>query len=133
MKKTKKARKPSKAKKPKAPKVKAAKVPKLVITVLNDCTLENNQNLNPPHLCRSADGGYPHQVEFTAVTHAWVCLKKGYFSNAPNGPIELDAGVPAGPYIVKGTAALGDMPFTHSCADPCTDDRANGDSIIIES
>lgn len=134
MKKSPPARKAASPKKAKASKAAIARTPTLVITILNDCSEENNQNIDPPHLSRTAGGGFPHQVEFTATTHAWVCLPKGFFTKDPVCPLELNAGESQGPFIVKGNAA-DTLSYSHSCDSPCDCFKAhvNGDVIIINA
>jgi hypothetical protein len=119
----------------KTPKTAVVQTSTLVITVLEDCTLSNNQNLSPPHLSASAGGGFPHQVKFKANIEVWVCLPASDFANAPNTPIHIKAGGNAGPYKVKTSAPTGQISFTHSCDGPCAPAKpgGGGDSIIIDA
>jgi len=132
------AKKPTKTKiaKPKAQKRATAQTPTLVITIQKDCSLSNNQNLDPPHLSASAGGGFPHQVKFKADTETWVCLPASDFQNAPSKPIHIKAGSQAGPYQVKTNVPPSMISFSHSCDGPCTAPSGpggDGDSIIIDA
>ena len=131
-------KKPTKAKtaKPKAAKRAAVATPTLVITILDDCSLSNNQNLDPPHLSASPSGGFPHQVKFRADAETWVCLPASDFDNAPSQPIHIRAGGQAGPYKVKTSVPPSMINFSHSCDGPCTPvtgPGGDGDSIIIDA
>ncbi len=109
--------------------------PRLVITILGDCTLANNQGLNPPHVCKSTDGGFPHEIWFGAVVAGWVCLPAGVFTVDPVNPVAVVAGNPAGPFIVKRNTAAAQINFSHSCDQPCGKggNIGNGDVIIIDA
>ena len=126
---------PSRAGKSRKTKTAPAPGPKLVITILGDCTLANNQGLNPPHVCKSSSGGFPHEVWFDAVVAGWVCLPAGVFTVDPVNPVAVVAGSPAGPFIVKPNTAVAQIKFSHSCNQPCGQGGAigNGDVIIIDA
>jgi len=123
----------------KAPKtdIATAAPPTLVITILTDCTLENNQGLDPPHVSKSTGGGFPHQVKFAAAAGAWVCLPKNVFTKDPVNPVAVDAVNGAGPFIIKGATAATQISYSHACDQPpqCTKDGkfTNGDVIIINA
>jgi hypothetical protein len=108
-------------------------VPTLVITVNADCSLANNQGLDPPHVSKSQGGGFPHQIKFQVVVHAWVCLPKGVFTVDPPVPLEIEAGEEAGPFIVKHSTNSDAISYSHSCGEPCGEKLGNGDVIIINA
>jgi len=122
----------------KSPKKNAAppSIPTLVITILGDCSLSNNQELNPPHVSKSTGGGFPHLVKFEAVVAGWVCLPTGVFTVDPINPVAVAAGTGAGPFIVKPDTAATQISFSHACdKPPCSagGKTGNGDVIIINA
>jgi hypothetical protein len=127
--------KPSPAAKSPKTQTATASGPKLVITILGDCTLANNQGLNPPHVSKSANGGFPHEVWFDAVVAGWVCLPAGIFTVDPVNPVAVVAGNPAGPFVIKPNTAVAQINFSHACNQPCGKGGmiGNGDVIIIDA
>ena len=125
----KKAKKAAAGKRPGTP---LTPIPTLVITITSDCKLVNNQGIDPPHVCKSDNGGFPHQVKFQAEVHGWVCLPTGVFTHDPPVPLEIQAGEIKGPYIVKKDTNQSRIIFNHACDVACTGFR-NGDVIIINA
>jgi hypothetical protein len=114
-------------------KLPAVKSPTLVITVHEDCSLTNNQNLHPPHASKSTGGGFPNHIEFAAYTKVWICLPAGYLKPEPDKPLVLEDGDSADFKVVsKPPSAV--LVFKWDCqkaCDPIT--GLNADEIIIDA
>ena len=122
-----------KAKKPARRRTIAVRTPKLVITVVSDCSLTNNQNLDPPHACNGSGGGFPNHVQFRSEVQAWICLPPGYLVPEPTMPLIVTPDQPSQAFRVSDSAPTGRLQFHHQCDRPCLSAHLNGDEIIINS
>jgi len=116
----------------------SARGPKLVITLLSDCTLDNNQHLFPPHASQSPDGGFPNHVQFKGEIDGWFCVPGGYLypepANPPGSAFEVGPGNPSRAFKVVDPAPTPVMHFRHSCDAPCARMQdVNGDEILIDA
>jgi hypothetical protein len=111
-----------------------AETPTLRITVESDCTLTNNQHLNPPHASKSANGGFPNHIQFDGKINAWFCLPAGYLSPEPVSPFEVGPHLPAVGFKVRDNLTSSTLHYQHSCDKPCVPDSVeNGDEIILDA
>lgn len=109
--------------------------PTLKITLVDEDNFHTNQDpLDPPHVCRSLDGGFPHQVQFEAVVAVSVCLPPGNFENVPNYPIPIAAGGKSDNFRVKRNASVGSIEFSYTTKGTCSYPApgSGGESIIID-